>query len=41
MSITDLPVKIDKTVIEADIAFQNVDTRAKQSLESVKVGSLV
>ena len=36
-SITDLPVKADKALIEADVALQYVDAGAKQSLKSVQV----
>merc|ERR1712226_820311 len=33
-SITDLPVEVDKALIEADVSLQNVDAWAKKSLES-------
>merc|ERR1719376_1798378 len=33
-SITDLPVKTDKALIEADVALQYVHARPKQSLKS-------
>ena len=36
-SITDLPVEVDKALIEADVSLQNVDAWAKKSLESVQV----
>ena len=36
-SITDLPVKADKALIEADVALQYVDAGAKQSFKSVQV----
>ena len=36
-SITDLPIKVDKALIEADVPFQNVHARAEKSLKSVTV----
>ena len=34
-SITDLPIEVDKALIEADVPFQNVHARAEKSLKSV------